>query len=748
MIFDPDFFRKISVKKEQTDALFKGAKRSLELALNSKEDEIILHFCYNAVIKLGIAVIAKKGYKVRSIPGHHVKILEALAGLENLKTEIKYIDNIRKKRNIDLYEGEISLTNKEAAELIKITKKIFQSIEKNTDKNGFTLVELMVSVGITAILMLGITTFFSSTFRNMFAAREEVASTQEQFAANTILGGKFVNVDRLQELDPAPGPISSYAVLRNDMETGDLPFTYIGKEEINGAEHIVFKDFFVFNGRDDFWESYAETDLENPAGIAVLGGNAFISVPMEDEVYKCMDTPGNCSEPLDMSALELPLDQPMDITSNASDTIYFSDAGNGRILEITLPGDDGQNIRVVASGFNYPTGLAYYQPADTAYLFVADTYNNQVKKVRISDGNTEVVVGDGDDEVCDPSDGRDHTALYCKLSFPTGLMVANDSGVDSLYIADTGNGRVLRVWDPMPEDLAAHEILATIKGSTAIKNIDFVFPNDVTINGISEGAPNDLPHSGRFEIDGNTVHFDLFAPMINDNTQLVIECTDPPDPVCTPHNYFIGFDIAENDNIFETGDLIDINGDAYSVASISGADPVTVGVNEFNTENAYPDGTTVQLTNTFSGVKKFYLNLENIDFLSPFNLITTEIYDTTDTLNNDPADFQTLRIGDGELGTSEDTIEVAEIEGETVHDFPTGLGWLDGAPQVSASPQYFTNFPNYDYISDFEVHDQDFGFSEPNPGEILEMIFKAKIGEDADGNPVWTENTLNANIKE
>jgi len=124
--------------------------------------------------------------------------------------------------------------------------------------SGFTLVELMVSVAITAILMVGIAAFFSSTFRHMFMAREEVVSTQGQFTTTTILDGKFANVDQLDKV----GPGGAWAVIQNNMETGDLPFTYIGAQ--NG--HLVMKDFFVFNGRHGFGES-ANTDISNPAAV-------------------------------------------------------------------------------------------------------------------------------------------------------------------------------------------------------------------------------------------------------------------------------------------------------------------------------------------------------------------------------------------------------------------------------------------------------------------------------------------------
>src|SRR5512136_1238485 len=51
---------------------------------------------------------------------------------------------------------------------------------------GFTLVELIVSVAITGILMLGISAFFSSTFQNLFKTQTQTTNTEKQYVVNEI----------------------------------------------------------------------------------------------------------------------------------------------------------------------------------------------------------------------------------------------------------------------------------------------------------------------------------------------------------------------------------------------------------------------------------------------------------------------------------------------------------------------------------------------------------------------------------
>jgi hypothetical protein len=76
--FESQYFQKLAFKEEQIEQFLKSALHDLKIAQDSDIPDVVFKFSYDALIKLGIVLIAKKGYKVRSTTGHHVKILEKL----------------------------------------------------------------------------------------------------------------------------------------------------------------------------------------------------------------------------------------------------------------------------------------------------------------------------------------------------------------------------------------------------------------------------------------------------------------------------------------------------------------------------------------------------------------------------------------------------------------------------------------------------------------------------------------------
>ena len=86
-------------------------------------------FSYDALLKLGILMVAKQGYKVRSIPGHHIKILEALSLLSETPDVEVVADTMRQKRNLDLYEGGALISESEALEYLRFVRELFRSLK-------------------------------------------------------------------------------------------------------------------------------------------------------------------------------------------------------------------------------------------------------------------------------------------------------------------------------------------------------------------------------------------------------------------------------------------------------------------------------------------------------------------------------------------------------------------------------------------------------------------------------------------
>ncbi|MBI2095748.1 MAG: hypothetical protein HYT89_06235 [Candidatus Omnitrophica bacterium] len=110
-------------KKSQVAGYLKKAFRDLEIARGDRFTEVRFTYAYQALIKVGIALLAREGMKVRAVPGHHIRILEAMSDI--LKDgDIFAIGNaMRMKRNEDLYGSEEFVSEKESDEYLAFSLK-------------------------------------------------------------------------------------------------------------------------------------------------------------------------------------------------------------------------------------------------------------------------------------------------------------------------------------------------------------------------------------------------------------------------------------------------------------------------------------------------------------------------------------------------------------------------------------------------------------------------------------------------
>ena len=67
--------------------------------------------------------------KVRSVPGHHVKIIDKMAEILDYDTISDMGNIMRSKRNMDFYGGGIEVTEKECAEYIKFVEDVLEKIK-------------------------------------------------------------------------------------------------------------------------------------------------------------------------------------------------------------------------------------------------------------------------------------------------------------------------------------------------------------------------------------------------------------------------------------------------------------------------------------------------------------------------------------------------------------------------------------------------------------------------------------------
>jgi hypothetical protein len=124
--FENQYFRKLNFTENQIKQLSDSAAHDLEIAASSDIKDVVFKFCYDALIKLGIFLIAKQGYKVRSSAGHHVKILEKLSEILNDNDILVLSDKMRQERNINLYDGGFFISEKDSQEYLVFVKKVFE----------------------------------------------------------------------------------------------------------------------------------------------------------------------------------------------------------------------------------------------------------------------------------------------------------------------------------------------------------------------------------------------------------------------------------------------------------------------------------------------------------------------------------------------------------------------------------------------------------------------------------------------
>lgn len=128
MKFEDQYFVKFHFTKEQIKKNFNNALKDLTIAKKVKILEVKFNYAYTALIKAGLTLLSSNGVKIRSVPGHHVKIIEKMS--EILKDDsISAIGNsMRSKRNLDLYSGGIEVTEKECREYIRFVKGVVEKV--------------------------------------------------------------------------------------------------------------------------------------------------------------------------------------------------------------------------------------------------------------------------------------------------------------------------------------------------------------------------------------------------------------------------------------------------------------------------------------------------------------------------------------------------------------------------------------------------------------------------------------------
>ncbi|MCG2701251.1 MAG: hypothetical protein V1825_03625 [Candidatus Falkowbacteria bacterium] len=133
--FENNHFKKFDFNDEQIKKYLNSAGKDLNIAKQSYVEEVKFQFAYNALIKLGIALIACYGYRVSSRQGHHIKVIEKISEILKNENVLIYGNQMRKTRNTELYDGGIMITEKQADDYCNFTAGLFKKTHEDFFKN-------------------------------------------------------------------------------------------------------------------------------------------------------------------------------------------------------------------------------------------------------------------------------------------------------------------------------------------------------------------------------------------------------------------------------------------------------------------------------------------------------------------------------------------------------------------------------------------------------------------------------------
>jgi len=128
MRFEAQYFSRVSFTEEQIKRNLDNALKDLGIARKDEILEVKFNYAYTALIKAGVALLSSYGLKIRSVPGHHVKIIDKMAHIlkDHAITDIGNL--MRSKRNLDLYAGGVEVTEKECKEYVEFVGKVLKSV--------------------------------------------------------------------------------------------------------------------------------------------------------------------------------------------------------------------------------------------------------------------------------------------------------------------------------------------------------------------------------------------------------------------------------------------------------------------------------------------------------------------------------------------------------------------------------------------------------------------------------------------
>jgi len=128
-------FEKFNFTPKQVERYYKSALRDYYIARKSDVPEVMFRFCYDALIKLAITLCVSQNLRVKSRTGHYIELIKKLSEYLNNEEINLIVNEMRMKRNRDLYGEGILISLETAKGYIEWAKEVFKTAERHINKN-------------------------------------------------------------------------------------------------------------------------------------------------------------------------------------------------------------------------------------------------------------------------------------------------------------------------------------------------------------------------------------------------------------------------------------------------------------------------------------------------------------------------------------------------------------------------------------------------------------------------------------
>ena len=260
------------------------------------------------------------------------------------------------------------------------------------------------------------------------------------------------------------------------------------------------------------------SSMAGPSGLALdSSGNLYVAVPLDNRVLVFPTAAGTGAAAKNVlgqssftstaananvfpQASPSSFSAPVDVKVDQNGNVYVADASNNRVLELPAGTKTAAQVwgqsdfisngidQIKPASINYPFQMAIDYSAAPYALYVSDTNNNRVlvwkDSVHYRNGDpADTVIGQPNLRTAVANVDTQGVPSATSLSAPTGIVVNSADG--TLYVADSGNNRILRYPRPVNQT-------GRIAPDAVIGQTNFIGSTSAAVSGASLNSPAGL----------------------------------------------------------------------------------------------------------------------------------------------------------------------------------------------------------------------------------------------------------------